>query len=170
MLHGCSQSARGFAAGTAMNDVADRNGFVVAYLVQSLRTLNRCWRWYVPGQATRDGRESAELVGIVDHIAGTVPIDRSRVGVGGLSAGGAIATALAVGYPEVFSCLASHSGLPYGVAQGMAGALRAMRRAPVPRTVTGTHRVLAGRSYTDPSGPAASELIADFCLRTWSRS
>ena len=47
MLHGCTQDADDFAAGTAMNQAARAQGFYVLYPVQS-REANpqKCWNWF----------------------------------------------------------------------------------------------------------------------------
>ena len=143
MLHGGRQTAQEFAAASRMNEVADEKGFVVVYPQQTRRANpGRYWRWFTPAQATRGHGEARELTRIVAHLVAGHDLDPRRVAVAGLSAGGAMAAALAVSYPDVFSCAAVHSGVPYGVATGTRGALRAMHRAPVPRIVRGPHRVL----------------------------
>lgn len=57
-----------------------------------------------------------DLVGYVDRAYRTVP-DRAHRGVAGLSMGGYGAVALALGYPDVFSAAASHSGVVAPAAQ-----------------------------------------------------
>lgn len=151
MLHGGGQGAKGLAAVSRMNEAADEEGFIVVYPQQSRRANpGRYWRWFTPRQATRGHGEAEQLAHIVGHLRATHDIDPDRIAVAGLSAGGAMAAALAVAYPDVFSCAAVHSGLPYGVAQGTRSGLRAMRRAPVPRTVPGPHRLLVIHGEEDP--------------------
>jgi len=57
-------------------------------------------------------------------------IDRRRIFVTGLSAGGAMTLALLATYPDVFAAGAVIAGLPYGSATNAQEALRAMFQAP----------------------------------------
>lgn len=133
MLHGCKQDPEDFAAGTRMNELAERHGFLVAYPAQTARANgSNCWNWFDRTQQTREGPEPSLLAGIVDDIGDSHAVDPARVFVAGLSAGAAMALILAAAYPDVFAGVAAHSGLPVGSAHDVPSAFAAMqaRRAP----------------------------------------
>ncbi len=130
MLHGCKQSPDDFAAGTRMNELAEREGFLVAYPAQTARDNGaNCWNWFDAKQQRRDGIEPALLAGMVRDIGKSYPVDASRIFVAGLSAGASMAVILGVTYPELFAGVAAHSGLPMGAAHDVMSAFSAMQGA-----------------------------------------
>ena len=87
MLHGCTQSADDFAAGTQMNRLADEHGFVVVYPEQaSGANASRCWNWFRAEDQVREGGEPALIAGIVQAVAAGHAVDPRRIFVAGLSA------------------------------------------------------------------------------------
>ncbi len=136
LLHGCTQDPDDFARGTRMNALAQEHGCFVAYPAQpQSANTSRCWNWFRSGDQERGNGEPAILAGLVEEIAATHPIDRDRMFVAGMSAGGAMAVILGATYPELFAAVGVHSGLPYGAARDLPSALAAMRAAnPVSRT------------------------------------
>lgn len=175
MLHGCKQDPDDFAAGTRMNELAERIGFLVAYPGQTARDNgSNCWNWFEPGQQSRAGEEPALLAGIVGHVGGAYAVDPSRVFVAGLSAGAAMAVILGTTHPGVFKGVAAHSGLPAGAAHDVPSAYAAMRgrhspprarprAAPVPTIVfhgDADHTVVLanGRSIVE-------QAVGDFAAR-----
>lgn len=128
MLHGCQQHPDDFAAGTRMNELAEREGFLVAYPAQAARDNGaNCWNWFDARQQRREGIEPAWLAGLVRDIGKTQAVDRSRVFVAGLSAGASMAVILGITYPDVFAGVAAHSGLPMGAAHDVMSAFSAMQ-------------------------------------------
>jgi poly(hydroxyalkanoate) depolymerase family esterase len=128
MLHGCTQDAAGFAAATRMNEAADRHGFVVVYPEQDRgRNPQACWNWFLPEHQGRGAGEPAAIAATVREVTGAT-IDRRRVFVVGLSAGGAMAAVLAATYPDLFAGVAVHSGLAYRSATSLGAAFAAMSR------------------------------------------
>ncbi len=127
MLHGCSQSPDDFAAGTAMNSVADANTFLVVYPEQpsSVDSL-KCWQWWDPAHQGRGAGEPAILAAMVNKIKTTHSVNPSQVYVAGLSAGAAMTAILGATYPDVFKAIGVASGLEYKATTSRLNAYTAM--------------------------------------------
>ena len=131
MLHGCSQEAQTLAQGSRMNALADEHRFLVLYPQQSLRAnALRCWNWFEP-RAAHGAGEAAAIAALVRDVARRYPVDRSRMYVAGISAGGAMTAILALCYGTLFAACAIVAGVmyraadsPYAGAQVMRGGAR----------------------------------------------
>ena len=128
MLHGCSQDAADFSIGTRMNELAEECGGVVLYPEQC-RLVNPlgCWNWHDTKHQSADAGEPSLIAGMTLQVVAQHHIDPARVYVAGMSAGGAMAVILGQEYPDIYSAVGVHSGVPSGVASDLLSALRAMK-------------------------------------------
>ena len=127
VLHGCTQTAAGYDHGSGWSELADRYGFVVLYPEQQdANNPKRCFNWFQLGDIERDRGEAYSIRQMVERAVQDHGVDRSRVFVTGLSAGGAMTSTMLAAYPEVFSGGAIIAGLPYHSATSVAEAFEAM--------------------------------------------
>lgn len=171
MLHGCSQSSEAFAISTRMNQLAAKEGFAVLYPEQNqLANLQGCWNWH----QTRSGKAQTEadaILATILQVCQRVSVDPARIALAGLSAGASMAALLAIRHPARFRAIAMHSGIAPGMAQSLAGALKAMRghsvAAPLSALTEGAHlpALLVIQGSADPlvapaNGLAVAQLWA----------
>ncbi len=133
VLHGCTQSAAAYDLGSGWSQLADRHGFALLFPEQQRgNNANLCFNWFAPGDIRRDSGEAHSIAQMIEGTIAGYGLDRRRVFVTGLSAGGAMTAAMMATYPELFAGGAVIAGLPYGSASGVPEALERMRGQGLP--------------------------------------
>ena len=177
-LHGCGQSAAEYNHGTGWATLADRFGFVVVYPEQRQgNNPKTCFSWFLPGDIARDQGEALSIHQMVEHAIANFGVDRRRVFVTGLSAGGAMASVMLATYPEVYAGGAIIAGLPYGSAGSVQEAFEAMFSEQSPSACTLGDRVRAASRHRGPwpkiavwhgsADPIVKPSNAEHIVRQW---
>ena len=130
MLHGCTQSADDFAAGTRMNELAEEQTFLVAYPAQTKSAnSSKCWNWFNTSHQQRDRGEPSLIAGITRQIMrdfpgrGRADLHRRHVCWGCCRSDYGIAITRIFMRP-----VGVHSGLACGAARDVPSAFAAMRQ------------------------------------------
>lgn len=133
VLHGCTQTAAEYDHGAGWSDMADRHGFALLFAQQQrYNNAHLCFNWFEPDDIRRDGGEALSIRQMIDATVAGHGLDRARVFVTGLSAGGAMASVMLATYPEIFAGGAIIAGMPYGCAKSPREAFDRMRGHGVP--------------------------------------
>jgi poly(hydroxyalkanoate) depolymerase family esterase len=131
VLHGCGQTAAGYDLGAGWSTLAKHYGFALLMPEQqSSNNANGCFNWFNPEDTTRGCGEACSIRQMIARVVGEYKIDRHRVFVTGLSAGGAMTSVMLATYPELFAAGAIIAGLPFGVASNVREALNGMFQSP----------------------------------------
>ena len=126
-MHGCSQSAASYDAETGWQMLAQRWQFALLLpQQQSANNSSTCFNWFEAGDTTRGSGEALSIKQMVDRMQADHGSDPVRVYITGLSAGGAMTSAMLAAYPEVFAGGAIVAGLPYRCATSQSAAFSCM--------------------------------------------
>ncbi|MEH0154731.1 PHB depolymerase family esterase [Limibacter armeniacum] len=127
VMHGCSQTASGYAAESGWNVLADTYGFYVVYPEQkSANNSSTCFNWFETGDIARGQGEALSIKNMVTYMVNTFGVDSDRAFVTGFSAGGGMTNVMLAAYPDVFASGAVMAGIPYKSGTGLTGAFQAM--------------------------------------------
>jgi poly(hydroxyalkanoate) depolymerase family esterase len=130
VLHGCFQNALDFDRGSRWTALARKHGFSVLYPEQKrANNSNLCFNWFRPSMVARDRGKLGSIREMIESALTRHDIDSRRIFVMGLSAGGAMASALLATYPSLFAAGAIVGGLPFGSARDAMSALSVMSNA-----------------------------------------
>jgi len=133
VLHGCTQTASGYDLGSGWSTLAERYGFALLLPEQQrANNANLCFNWFEPGDTQRGKGEALSISQMIEAMIARHGLDRGRVFITGLSAGGAMAAVMLATYPELFAGGAIIAGLPYGVAATIPEAFDRMRAHGLP--------------------------------------
>src|SRR4029077_17641850 len=130
VLHGCGQNAAGYDFGAGWSTLAKHYGFALLMPEQQIsNNANGCFNWFNADDTRRGRGEPGSIRQMIARMTSEHKIDRHRVFVTGLSAGGAMTSVMLATYPEVFAAGAIIAGLPYGVAANVREALNGMMQS-----------------------------------------
>ena len=129
VLHGCAQTAASYDLGAGWSTMADRYGFALLLPQQQVsNNPNNCFNWFLPDDIERGKGEALSIRQMIETMIIAHGIDRRRVFVTGLSAGGAMTCVMLATYPELFAGGAVIACLPFGTATTVNEALESMRQ------------------------------------------
>jgi poly(hydroxyalkanoate) depolymerase family esterase len=114
MLCGASEGPFQAMKRTQWNELAEKEGFIVLY-PQRMGGLISFAFWT---DFTRDDENPRKIVQATNAASEKYAVDKSRIYIAGLSAGGAMATNTVIAYPDVYAAAAIASAPAYHVCAG----------------------------------------------------
>lgn len=128
-LHGCVQQGETLAKQSGFVALAKQYNFTLLLPQQSKNNnVTSCFNWFSEQDSDKDQGEVLSIKNMILTLKAQSEFD--HVFIAGLSAGGAMTSALLVHYPELFSAGAVIAGLPYPCANNLAKAISCMRNGP----------------------------------------
>lgn len=121
LLHGCKQSPSLILEGTKLEKEAAKNDFLILAPEQpAYYNSDHCWNWFLDiNQSRMLTNEMGQIIAAIDLVSNQYNVDKKKVFVTGISAGGVMAHNLTACYPDVFAASAIHSGLSFKVAENI---------------------------------------------------
>lgn len=151
VLHGCTQNAAGYDHASGWSRLAEDFGFAVLYPEQvHANNPNLCFNWFNLSDIRRGQGEVRSIRQMVETMIAEHGIDRRRVYITGLSAGGAMANAALCAYPEIFAGGAIIAGLPYAAATSVPEAFDRMRGHAIPNAESLQKRLFGASPHSGP--------------------
>ncbi|CAM3191298.1 LpqC, poly [Sphingomonas antarctica] len=151
VLHGCTQTANGYDHGSGWSQIADEQGFALLYPEQQRsNNANLCFNWFEPDDVWRDRGEVLSIGQMVQTMIGKHSIDPAKIFVTGLSAGGAMTSALLAAYPDVFAGGAIIAGLPAGTVTSMSQAFQRMQHGGTESAASLAAKITSASSHSGP--------------------
>lgn len=151
VLHGCTQTASAYDAGSGWSQLADEQGFALLFPEQQRsNNPNRCFNWFSPVDSRRGSGEALSIRQMIAAMVAAHALDERRIYITGLSAGGAMAAILLATYPELFAGGAIIAGLPFGVAASAGEAFARMRGEGYPPAAELGALVAAASTHPGP--------------------
>ncbi len=113
-LHGCTETALGFAILSELETYAEQRGFIVVFPEQNYYANNaRCWNWFLSANQKRGQGEPSLIAGITNRVKSQYTVDARRTFVTGISAGGAMTVIMGATYPDLFAAIGVNAGCEY---------------------------------------------------------
>jgi len=129
LLHGCVQKGDELAMQSGFVELAEQHNFALLVPQQSKRNnVKSCFNWFSEQDSLKDHGEVLSIKNMVVTLKAKTQVN--NIYIAGLSAGGAMTSAMLVHYPELFSAGAVVAGLPYPCANNLAKAISCMRNGP----------------------------------------
>lgn len=151
VLHGCTQDAAGYDHHSGWSRLAEEAGFALVFAQQRRgNNPNLCFNWFLPGDTRRDAGEVASIRQMIDAMVAAHDIDRERIFVTGLSAGGAMAASALATHPDLFAGGAIVAGLAHGTARTVPEAFDRMRGHGLPSQPELQSRLRAASGHRGP--------------------
>lgn len=114
VLHGCLQD-HDFAADAGLLSAAP-DAVIIAAEQRLTNNPEGCFNWFLAGDTTRTGGEVASLASMITSARSRYDVNPTRIGVVGVSAGGAMANALLATWPDLLTAGVVVAGAPVGCA------------------------------------------------------
>ncbi|MCJ8297276.1 MAG: PHB depolymerase family esterase [Colwellia sp.] len=129
LLHGCVQKGETLAKQSGFVALAKQYNFTLLLPQQSQKNnVKSCFNWFSEQDSAKDQGEVLSIKNMISAVKTQAGIE--QVYIAGLSAGGAMTSALLTHYPDLFSAGAVIAGLPYPCANDLAKAISCMRNGP----------------------------------------
>lgn len=119
MVHGCQTSAEQQQNASLIDEVADREGFIVLYPdVNPIEAnqpgpLRNCWQFPLPTTWNRGLSDPYAIATMTQRVMTEWSVDPERVYIAGMSAGAFMTSIMAATYPEIYAAVAINAGGAY---------------------------------------------------------